>query len=384
MPSDHLRPALVTADDAALKVRRSTVFLSDLLAGRVARKTIELAFSRHGCGAVLVRLDERGSDAYETFYRLQWQLGTRAFGNDHAVEGAAGRFDAFDSPVRRLLCECALAVARARIGVTRPTSVSLVELTKLLRTGARSLSVAVGRPLAANRKEFHPSVHWLIEQEKTGGLRKDEDPAIDVVAVVNDRGRPSQIFGRVRADEAQLLALYREWAAASPEERCGHGGKHNGNVYYGAYRGHTHLDSGSTMTVLYGPGELRDRAGSAPDVAVNSADLGGTLIVAAPGEDRFTPLPYRLPCGSPFVVVFFEQVRETPMSSLGPTPPGEMPDNGGFNRGQVCSMDRGPTGINTNAMGWAATVHGVRRIENPAVSRGQTVMHMLLTHSDLN
>ena len=90
MPSDHLRPALVTADDAALKVRRSTVFLSDLLAGRVARKTIELAFSRHGCGAVLVRLDERGSDAYETFYRLQWQLGTRAFGNDPAVEGAAG------------------------------------------------------------------------------------------------------------------------------------------------------------------------------------------------------------------------------------------------------------------------------------------------------
>ena len=78
--SDQLPPVLVTADEATRKVSQSTVSLFALLAGRVARDEIELAFSRQGCGAVLVQLDQRNCDIYETFYRLQSQLGYRAFG----------------------------------------------------------------------------------------------------------------------------------------------------------------------------------------------------------------------------------------------------------------------------------------------------------------
>jgi len=103
----------------------------------------------------------------------------------------------------------------------------------------------VGRPLAANRQEFHPCVDWLIEQEKAGRLQRDENPALEVVAFVNGETGAERILGRAQADEAQLLALYREWRSAGPEERRGHGNKYNGNVYYGAFRGHTHLDCGA-------------------------------------------------------------------------------------------------------------------------------------------
>ena len=381
--SDQLPPVLVTADEATRKVSQSTVSLFALLAGRVARDEIELAFSRQGCGAVLVQLDQRNCDIYETFYRLQSQLGYRAFGTVATAKSAAASFAAFDLPVRQLLCECALAVARARTGLARPTSVSPVELTKFLLSGAHPLKSAVGRPLAADRQEFHPCVDWLIEQEKAGRLRRDENPALRVITVVNEAGRIRRISGRVQADEAQLLALYREWRAAGPDERCGHGNKCNGNVYYGAYRGRTHLDIGSTTTVLFGPGDLRDRAGCAANCATNSFDLGGTLMVAAPSEERFVPLPYRLPCGLPYVVVFFEKVPELPTPRPFSTPLVEVAEDGVGIKAGTHPEDGRPVGINTNALGWAATVHGVRRIENPGFSRGQTVMHVLLTDSDL-
>ncbi|HVQ85439.1 MAG TPA: hypothetical protein VMS84_11950 [Mycobacterium sp.] len=39
--------------------------------------------------------------------------------------------------------------------------------------------------------------------------------------------------------------------------------------------------------------------------------------------------------------------------------------------------------LNTTALGWAATVHGVRRIEDTGFSRGQAVVHVHMTEGDL-
>lgn len=358
MLTDVISPVLAADGEMQQKVRHSTVSLVDLLAGNVCAEQIERAFSPEGCGAVLIKLDELNTVMYEEFYRLQWQLGTRVFANDVGKDTATARFSALDSPVQLLLCRCGVSVARTRMGRTN-TMPSSPDAKKLLRNKAAPLTGAVGRPLAANRQEFHPSVEWLLEQEELGSLRNDDNPSYGIVA---HSGDDAGLIGPSRADEVRLLALYREWKSASPEERRGHGNRYNGDIYYGAFRGRTHMDCGSTMTVLFGPGDLRDRAGFPVGATTKSRELGGALMVASPGEQTFTSLPYRLPCGAPYVVVFFEHCRELVLTP--PRPPGEE------------------IAINTTALGWAATVHGVRRIEDTGFSRGQAVVHVVMTESD--
>lgn len=362
MLTDHSSPVLAADDQMVRKVEQSTVSLVSLVEGQARAEQIERAFSPEGCGAILIKLDGPYSAMYEQFYRLQWQLGTRAFDNDVDKETAAAKFAALDLPVQRLLCRCGVSVARTRKGLTSTTQRSPVDVNTLLRTNAAPLTGAVGRPLAANRQEFHPSVEWLLEQEEAVSLRKDENPSYEIVAHSGDHAE-SEIMGRSQADEVRLLALYREWKSASPEERRGHGNKYNGDVYYGAFRGRTHVDSGGTMTVLFGAGDLRDRYGFPAHGTTKSRELGGTLMVASPGEETFTSLPYRLLCGSPYVVVFFEHYDKLPLT---------LPASTGLE-----------LAINTEALGWAATVHGVRRIEDTGFSRGQTVVHVLLPEGDL-
>jgi hypothetical protein len=365
MLTDHLSPLLGTDGEMLMKVEQSTVSLVDLIEGQVCPKQIERAFSSDGCGAVLIKLDGSLSAMYERFYHLQWQLGTRAFDNNLDKENAAAEFAGLDLPVQTLLCRCGVGVARSRNGLTNVMPRSLVETKKLLRNNG--FTSAIGRPLARNRKEFHPSVDWLLEQERAGSLCSDETPSYEIVSSSCDY-EGSRLMGRSRADEVRLLALYREWKSASPEEQRGHGNKYNGDIYYGAFRGRTHLDCGCSscaMTVLFGPGELRDCRGLPVPATSTPQELGGNLMVASPEEDTFTSLPYRLPCGSPYVIVFFELEQHHEML---PTPP--IPTR----RGSV---------FDTNALGWAATVHGVRRIEDKRFSRGQAVVHVLMTQSDL-
>lgn len=360
MLADQLSPVLAADREMLRKVEQSTVSLISLVEGPVRADRIERAFSSEGCGAVLIKLDGPHNALYERFYRLQWQLGTRAFANDVDKETVAATFAALDLPVQQLLCRCGVGVARTRKGLTNPMPPSPVDVKKFTRTTGAPLIGAIGRPLAANRQEFHPSVEWLLEQEGAGCLRTDENPSYGVVAYSGDRAGLG-IMGQSKADEVQLLASYREWKSGNPEKRRGHGDKYNGQVYYGAYRGRTHLDSGGTMTVLFGPGELLDRRGIPVAGTTKSRELGGTLLVASPGEETFTSLPYRLPCGSPYVVVFFENYD----GLRPPTPTGEE------------------SAINTNGLGWAATVHGVQRIESTGFSRGQAVVHVLITERDL-
>lgn len=379
---DYLPPALLADGEMMRKVDHSTISLISLLKGEVRPDQIERALSFEGCGAVLIKLDEYYSAIYERFYRLQWQLGHRVFDNDtDNKEIAEAEFAARDTPIQRLLCRCGVAVARTRKGLTSPMVWrSSMDMKKFLGTNGANLGVAIGRPLAANRKEFHPSVDWLLTQEKKGCLQKDENPSYDVVAQFgSDAG--SQIIGRLQADETRLLALYREWELASPAEQRGHGNKLNGDVYYGAFRGRTHLDCGSTMSVLFGAGDVRDGDGFPVDGTTKSQELGGTLMVASPGEKKFTSLPYRLPCGSPYVVVFFEefdQQRHAPSASVG-----DEANNSGRRKAPAVRQHRRQAALNTNAMGWAATVHGVRRIEDTGFSRGQTIVHVYLTEEDL-
>lgn len=380
---DYLPPALLADGQMMRKVDHSIISLDSLLKGEVRPDQIERALSFEGCGAVLIKLDEYYSAMYERFYRLQWQLGHRVFDNGtNDKETAAAAFAPLDTPVRELLCRCGVAVARTRKGLTSPMVWRpSMDVKRFLGPNAATLSVAIGRPLAANRKEFHPSVDWLLEQEEKGCLQKDENPSYDVVAhSAGDTG--SRIMGRSQADETRLLALYREWKLASPGEQQGHGNKLNGDVYYGAFRGRTHVDCGSTMSVLFGAGALRDRDGFPVDGTTKSQELGGTLMVASPGEKKFTSLPYRLPCGSPYVVVFFEefdQPRPTPSASIG-----EEAENRGNQKATGARQPRRQAAIDTNALGWAATVHGVRRIEDTSFSRGQTIVHVHMTEEDLS
>jgi hypothetical protein len=135
------------------------------------------------------------------------------------------------------------------------------------------------------------------------------------------------------------------------------------------------------MSVLFGAGDLRDHDGFPVDGSTESHELGGTLMVASPGEKNFTSLPYRLPCGSPYVVVFFEEFQQLP----GPTPPaliGKEAENSGSQKAPGARRQH-KVAIDTGAHGWAATVHGVRRIENTGFSRGQTILHVLMTEEDL-
>ena len=127
--SDHSPPILVNDDEAAQRVEKSTIPLSRLLPGNTAAGEIELAFSSQGCGAVLVKLDDL-CDLYDTFYRLQWQLGSRAFDSVADNNDAAARFVHLDSRVRLLMCQCAVAVARARMGFAGATSLSLADFTR--------------------------------------------------------------------------------------------------------------------------------------------------------------------------------------------------------------------------------------------------------------
>jgi hypothetical protein len=355
MLADQFPPVLVPDGEMLRKVQQSTVSLVGLVGGQVSAEQIERAFSSEGCGAVLITLDAPRSAMYERFYQLQWQLGTRAFESDVGKETAAAEFAALDLPVRELLCRCGVGVVRARKGLTNPMPRTPVDVKKLLRNNVGPLPGAVGRPMATNRQEFHPSADWLLEQEDAGCLRSEEHPSYRIDGYAGDRAG-SGIVGRSQADEVRLLALYREWQAASPAERLGHGNKYNGDVYYGGFRGRIHLDFGSTMTVLFGPGDVRDRHGF-PAGTTKSRELGGTLMVASPGEEAFTSLPYRLACGSTYVVVFFERYHERWRTA--PTPSEEE------------------FALNTSALGWEATVHGVRRLEDTGFSRGQAVVHVL-------
>jgi hypothetical protein len=374
---DYLPPRLATDSESICKVEKSTISVTSLVEGRVRRDQIERAFSRQGCGAVLVKLDGSCGVMYERFYRLQWQLRSRVFDNDaRRKKKAVESFATLDMPVRQLLLRCGVGVARIRAGVTGPAPSPGVE--KFLRA---PLSPALGRPLALNRQEFHPSVEWLIEQEKKGCLRKEDTSSYAVVADFGDHAEVITI-GRVQADEARLLALYREWKHSSRKEQRGHGNKYNGDVYYGAFRGRTHIDSGSTTTVLFGAGDLRDRDGFAAKGNTKSRELGGTLMVASPGEKKFVALPYRLSCGSPYVVVFFEKF-DKPMPSTPQMSIVRKSDGSGNQKVAVLRRLRGQAAIDTNALGWAATVHGVSRIENEGFSRGQTVVHVLMTEDDL-
>jgi hypothetical protein len=378
--ADYLPPALVADGEMMHKVEQSTISLASLLKGQVRLDQIERAFSPQGCGAVLIKLDGYYSAMYERFYRLQWQLGHRVFENDTDKETAAADFAALDMPVRQLLCQCGIGVARTRRGLSSPMLPNSADVKRLLGTDA-ALSAAIGRPLAANRKEFHPSVDWLLEQEEKGCLQKDENPSYEVAAYSRDHAE-SKIVGRSQADETRLLALYREWKRTSPDEQQGHGNKLNGDVYYGAFRGCTHVDCGSTMSVLFGAGDLRDHDGFPADGTTKSQELGGTLMVASPWEKKFTSLPYRLPCGSPYVVVFFEEFdppRPPPSASVG-----EEAQHKGSQKATGARQHRRRAAIDTNALGWAATVHGVRRIEDTGFSRGQTIVHVHMTEEDLS
>jgi hypothetical protein len=364
MLTDHLSPVLGADGEMLTKVKQSTVSLDSLLEGQVCAEQIERAFTSEGCGAILIKLDGPHRAMYERFYRLQWQLGTRAFDNDYDKENAAAEFAGLDLPVQMLLYRCAVGVARCRKGLKNVMPRSPAEVKKLLRSTA--FTDAIGRPLAKNRKEFHPSVEWLLEQEHAGSLRRNENPSYEIVSFSGDHAK-SEIFGRSCADEGRLLGLYREWKSASPEEQRGHGNKYNGDVYYGAFRGRTHPDcscSNCGMTVLFGPGELRGSHGFPVGAPKTPRELGGNLMVASPGEEIFTSLPYRLPCGSPYVVAFFELEQH-----------------------EVLRRPPSPTWqefvFNTNPLGWAATIHGVRRIEDTRFSRGQAVVHVHMTQSDL-
>jgi len=139
------------------------------------------------------------------------------------------------------------------------------------------------------------------------------------------------------------------------------------------------------MTVLFGAGDLRDHEGAALDSATKSRELGGTLMVTSPGDEKCVPLPYRLPCGSPYVVVFFEESYmppPQPASLMSSTK--ELDGSGSVDQKlEVARRLRIQAAIDTNALGWAPTVHGVRRIENEGFSRGQTVVHVLMTDDEM-
>jgi hypothetical protein len=207
---------------------------------------------------------------------------------------------------------------------------------------------------------------------------------MEVIADTSDYASSLEILGRICADEAQLLELYHEWQAAGSAERRGHGNKYNGNIYYGAFRGRTHLDGGSTMTILFGPGEIRDSVGRPVWDGTHCCKYGGNLIVKTPAEETFTALPYRLPCGSPYVVAFFNEtdgVFGRPNSRAAYAENKET--NGAASKIGDGTKHQQELGIDTIALGWSPTVHGVRRIEDTRFSRGQTVVNLRLTHADV-
>jgi hypothetical protein len=344
-------PRAHTFDEARRRIDNSIISLRSLLSGAVAPEHIEAAFSDHGCGAVLIELNKQWNATYNRYYFLQWRLGHRDFKNDQDRSRVIKQFNTLDLPLRLLLCSCAVAVARSRSGTAGQTKILEDDLA---RFGCDSpLKFNTGRPLAANRSEFHPSVDWLIEQERFRTIQKDRDPAFAVVGYAFDG---SAIVGRSQADEARLLTLYREWKDSTAEGQRSDGNKFNGDIYYGAFRGRMHVDCGKTMTALFGPGELRDRSGNAPGLDAGR-NLGGTLMVGVKGEQEVTQLPLRLPNGSAYVVVFFEKPSRVPLAS----------------RALVNRID----------FGWEPTLHGVQRILDTGFSRGQAVLHVGLLRDDL-
>ena len=375
--NDHMPPELFADSEAKLKVSRSIISYNELTAGDVGQAQIENCFRQLGCGAALIKLEGRDADLYNRFYLAQWQLGTRLYSDSPARAASVdARFRAMDMPVRQLMLQCGVGVARGRASgclTWRQPDLETFSLTS-------PLSGSVGRPLAANRQEFHPSVEWLIERGGRGALQRDEDPIYAPVASYNATGSAKTI-GRIAADEVRLLEIYREWSACGPMAKQGHGNKLNGDIYYGAFRGRTHIDSGGTMTVLLGPGELRDENGIAANETTISRDLGGNLIVAPLGEKHFVSLPYRLPCGSPYVVVFFEQYCGTGRTGH-PVNKAE-PYSISSERAIADRQHRRLTAIDTGALGWQPTIHGVRRISNESFSRGQAVIHVTITDHDL-
>jgi hypothetical protein len=353
--ADCLAPRLLPPVEAARRVENSTVSLTDLLAGRIGTEVLEAAFSPQGSGALLIRLDPEQAAFHNLFYRRQWWVGTHRSPTGGIVcpplEAAFGQLD---GPLMRLLACCGLATVQARAG--RPTRHSLRDFDprSLLPHAEEFLHRSVGRPLFANRQEFHPSVDWLLQQEAAGQLTADPDPELAVVAFAGPGGQ-SAVIGRQQADETRLLSLYRQWCAVSPEEQEGHGNQLNGDIYYSAYRGRIHLDQGQTITVLFGPGELRDAQGYPPTGPDAATAIGGSLMVAPPSGGGLTPLPARLPDGSPYVVVFFED------------PP--------HRRGVPSPHPSGP---------WRGSPHGVQRICSRSHSRGQVVLHLTIEERHLH
>jgi|694.fasta_scaffold60384_3 hypothetical protein len=353
--ADCLPPCLLPSVEAAQRVNNSTVTLTDLLAGNVGADVLETAFSQQGSGALLIRLDPEQAAFYNLFYRCQWWVGThRSPAGGIVSPPLEAAFVKLDWPLMRLLACCGLATVQARAGSPSRHSLKHFDPRSLLPNAEDILHRSLGRPVFANRQEFHPSVEWLLQQEAAGQLKADPDPELAVVAFSGPSGQPA-VIGRKQADETRLLSLYRHWCDASPEEKEGHGNQLNGDIYYSAYRGRIHLDQGQTVTVLFGPGELRDAEGNPPPGPDGATAIGGTLMVAPPSGGGLTPLPARLPDGSPYVVVFFEEPSHRPgVPPLHPSGP------------------------------WRGSPHGVQRVCSRSHSRGQVVLHLTIQERHLN
>jgi hypothetical protein len=341
----------IDRDVALSKIRNSIIELESLIKGSVEPSKIERAFSSDGCGAVLIRLDEYWSNLYERFYKLQWISGHRNWESIHHRRDVVCELAELELPIRRLMCHCGVGVARHRAGTIGAIRISDEQLSEF---GCNdSLDDTVGRPLAANRMEFHPSADWLVERESRSELREIAIPKPIAVG----RGRDGQeIYGAPYADERTLLQLYREWCAASPEAKLGHGDKLNGNVYYGAFRGRQHIDIGRNVTVLFGAGEVLDHQGQPSDPAIYPCPRGGKLMVATPGDETLSILPSRLD-GRAYVAVFFELV--------------------GPDRADRFEM------ICCKQLGWKPTSHCVQRVDDTNCSRGQVVMHVKLSEENV-
>lgn len=342
---EEMQPDVLEDNIALRRVLNSTVLLSDLLARKVLASSIESCFATNqGCGAVLVALDdEKARDLYSSFYELQWQCGNRVFKSMAARDKARSELAQLAASVKKLLTSCGLEVSRARCGKGKKCD---LKVGPLISHQARQLASRIGRPLVSNRYEFHPSVDFLLKQELLGALQSEGNIKEGIVSVKSRGGETCVTQGPRYADEVRLLSNYREWHRSKPDIKSSHGFKYNGDVYYGAYRGTMHFDVGSTCTTLFGPGEVRDGKNK-PAVNECLKKVGGTLLVAAPGETKFTPLPYRLRSNLPYIVVFFEKFVGGDKNML-----------------------------NIEALGWKPTCHGVQRVRDTSFSRGQVVVHV--------